>query len=511
MDEISDVRTVKDFRLTTFSGYQKTKVRDDLMKKMYDLQIETACYWTAELVASGHFQELWDALFTFFARFIHHGNPRLAIYLRERYGIYYELSSKGHSITGSTISALELRNSLSIRKLFTEVVCVLAFSVRKPSLVLIALPTSFTPSLNTGLEIAFENSDEYGQQSQHQVKTIQVEKKKQVPVWEMLSKTIPNGENGMSAFSSVSLAMPNEIVGRDEGLRRRTKSTRKIHIFNMEFLMDRVSAPNAKYYCLKRAKDPEEWFIALNELAYQLSPERRNMLEACFWLEWILEYDAHCRSVISAASSKNKKKSDVLEEEAEVGKVGMENNDLALFGNSQAMLKTKTVGKGEPRSELTNRLVESKYEGDIVWSVWELLIHELGKKNGNGGGGNGNAGNSIQPMVMKSSHILFCVDYKTTSCRKKRYMLYFAISLITENVNYSGNIVSDEHREIVQRVVSKTDDIYNQLKHSEQRPTTDYLMNGIKARSNAEQTVSALDAMQRADMFQLNTMYSGKR
>ena len=43
MDEISDVRTVKDFRLTTFSGYQKTKVRDDLMKKMYDLQIEIAC------------------------------------------------------------------------------------------------------------------------------------------------------------------------------------------------------------------------------------------------------------------------------------------------------------------------------------------------------------------------------------------------------------------------------------------------------------------------------------
>jgi len=308
----------------------------------------------------------------------------------------------------------------------------------------------------------------------------------------------------------VSLAMPNESVG-GVGARKRTKSTRKIHIFNMEFLMDRVSAPNAKYYTLKRPKDPEEWFIALNELAYQLSPERRNMLEACFWLEWILEYDAHCRSVVAAASSKNKKKSDVLEEEAEGGKGGMENNDLALFGNSQAMLKTKTLGKGEPRSELTNRLVESKYEGDIVWSVWELLVNELGKKNGGSGGGNGNGGNSIQPMVMKAAHILFCVDYKTTSCRKKRYMLYFAISLITENVNYGGNIVSDEHREIVQRVVSKTDDIYNQLKPSEQRPTTDYLMNGIKARSNAEQTVSALDAMQRADMFQLNTMYSGKR
>lgn len=486
MEEISDVRTVKDFRLTTFSGYQKTKVRDDLIKKMYDLQIETACYWSAELVASGHFQELWDAFFTFFARFIHYGNPRMAMYLRERYGIYYDLSSKTHSITGSNVSLLELRNSLPIRKLFTEVVCVLSFSIRKPSLALIVLPSSFTPSLNSNYEIGFENSDDY---ESKQIKTIQIEKKKKsIPVWEILSKSLP------SSMESVNLL---DSQTEEKAKKKRTKSTKKIHIFNTEFLMDRVSAPHANYYTLKRTKDPEEWFIALNEFAYQLSSERRNMLEACFWLEWLLEYDAHCRSKANSLSSSDTNHEKVSETETESG-LNIQN----LFGNTQALMKSKTIGKGEPRSELTHKLVESKYEGDVVWSVWELMISELVKKEGKG---------SLQEMIIKASHILFCVDYRTTSCRKKRYMLYFAISLITENVHYGGSLLTEEQRSIVQRVVSKTEDIYIQLKPAEQRPTTDYLMNGLKMRSSQEETVSALQAMQRADMFQLNRNEKIKR
>ena len=32
MEDFNDCRTVKDFRLTTFSGYQKTKVRDEFIK-----------------------------------------------------------------------------------------------------------------------------------------------------------------------------------------------------------------------------------------------------------------------------------------------------------------------------------------------------------------------------------------------------------------------------------------------------------------------------------------------
>ena len=70
MEDFNDARTVKDFRLTTFSGYQKTKVRDEFIKSMRDRKIEPACYWAAEMVASGHFSELWEACFLFFTQCI---------------------------------------------------------------------------------------------------------------------------------------------------------------------------------------------------------------------------------------------------------------------------------------------------------------------------------------------------------------------------------------------------------------------------------------------------------
>lgn len=261
------------------------------------------------------------------------------------------------------------------------------------------------------------------------------------------------------------------------------KSRKKVHIFHKDYLMERVTAPNAGYYKLKRPKDPEEWFIALNEMSYQLSFEKRNMLEACFWLEWLLEYDAYCRCKTTIAYCQElNNKEDLL------------NN----FGKSANLVKEKTIGKGETRSELTNGLIESKYEGDVIWSVWELLMNELSKKY--------NSSHMIH-LIMKSTQILFCVEYKTTSLKRKKYLLYFAISLITENVNINGLLLTEEQREIVKRVVNKTDDIYAPLKNAEQRPQIEYLTNGLKVKSNQEETVSALDALQRADMFQLNRIH----
>ena len=479
MEDFADVRTVKDFRLTTFSGYQKTKVRDEVMKAIHDVQIENACYWTAELVASGHFQELWDALFTFFAKYIHIGNARLVIYLRERYGIYYDLTKKQNSITGSTISLLELRNMLPIRKLFTEVVCVLSFSIRKPSLALIRLPCS---SNGGGRE-----TDDVNDLDLDNSKS----KKTEIPVWELLSKSLPNRESenqydyrylGSSTLSDNSYPEnKNKIAGKS-----RMKSRKNIHIFHKDFLMERVSAPNKGYYYLKRSKDPEEWFIALNEMSYQLSSERRNMLEACFWLEWLLEYDAYCRCKATAALCQAFSEESIIKHDA-----------IDDFGKSATLVKEKGIGKGEPRTEFTHGLIESKYEGDVIWSVWELLFSELDKKVDR---------TSVLILIMKAAHILFCIDYKTTALKRKKYLLYFAVSLITENIPLGGLIIGTEQRDIVKRVVGKTDDIYVQLKASEQRPQTDYLMNGLKTKTSREETVSALEAMQRADMFQLNRL-----
>jgi hypothetical protein len=226
--------------------------------------------------------------------------------------------------------------------------------------------------------------------------------------------------------------------------------------------MDRVSAPYTHYYVLKRPKDPEEWFVALNELAYQISEERHNMLEACFWIEWLLEYDSYCRTHSKEWATAN-------------------------AGSTK-------INKGSTRSEWTDGLVPSKYNQDMIWAVWELLLEPSRLFSPD----------SLAMKLLKNAHVLFCVDYTTASCNKKRFWFYFAISIRTEKAAIGlDKIIQDEYRELIQRVIQKSDDVYQEIKVAEQRPVTDYLMTGIRERNNQEEMVNSLQAMQSVDMFQL--------
>jgi len=439
MEDFNDARTVKDFRLTTFSGYQKTKVRDEFIKSMRDRKIEPACYWAAEMVASGHFSELWEACFLFFTQCIHLGNCKLVLYLRERYGLYYELVHSTQTATGSQISSLDLRNRKAIRTLFTEITCVLSLSPRKPTLTRAILPTA--------RHLHFEPES---------------------PLDNIVINSTPT--------PSVDYLHPSRILGSDSSnpvipivsptssvSTRKRSSEKKQYLFHPSFMMDRVSAPHTHYYTLKRPKDPEEWFVALNELSYQLSEERLNMLEACFWIEWMLEYDSYCRTHIKEWA--------------------------AVSAGS------RIINKGATRSEWTDGLVLSKYNQDMVWAIWGLLLEPSRCITAD----------SLVMKLLKNAHVLFCVDYTTASCNKKRFWFYFAISLRTERTAIGlGGIIHDEYRELIQRVVQKSDDIYQEIKGAEQRPVTDYLMNGIRERNNQEEMVNSLQAMQSVDMFQLH-------
>ena len=54
-----------DFKATTFSKFKLTEVKKQLIDNMLKENIEQSCYWSAELVCSGHFPELWDCIFHF--------------------------------------------------------------------------------------------------------------------------------------------------------------------------------------------------------------------------------------------------------------------------------------------------------------------------------------------------------------------------------------------------------------------------------------------------------------
>ena len=126
---INDIRSYTDFKTISFSGYKKTDVKKEFINSLYKSKIEHACYWGAELVCAGHYMDLWEIVLLYLGKYIHLGNPKLAIYLDKRFQVFRNIM-----IQGLYYDELQLRNSPTIRNMFAEISCVLALSPKKPSI-----------------------------------------------------------------------------------------------------------------------------------------------------------------------------------------------------------------------------------------------------------------------------------------------------------------------------------------------------------------------------------------
>ena len=341
--EINDIRTDKDFKGITFSEFKKADVKKELTKNLYNAKIEPACYWSAELICAGHYSDLWDSIIGFYTKHIHIGNPKLITYLELRINNFKDIVSNGYRD-----QELRLRNNEKMRKLFSEIMCVLCDARKK------------------------------------------------------------------HCYSEVKV---------------------KKEDFDLTQMTERFKAPNVKYaedIFLK--EDPKELFIAVNELAYNLNEEGKNSIGACYWMEWIIEFETIC---------KQKKE-----------KFKCERREFAK--------------------------VESKCQMDIVWIIWDIFLTESKKRS-----------NLVQ-RIINSALSIFCLRYRSGCYKKRRLLMYFVIEVFTEPYALEEEIVRDKNKIIT--ISQNINKIYKQIKKNEHSPGTDYLYNNLKS-TNLEKTIAKLETM----------------
>ena len=347
--EINDIRNSAEFSGVSFSKFQKSKVKLELLNSLVTSKVEPACFWSAELICAGHYADVWEIIILFICRYIHLGNPKLPIYISLRFGVFKEVMNNGY-----IGSELRMRNNPKIRKLFAEIMCVLCHSRKK-----------------------------------HNFEPVKIKKEEE---------------------------------------------------FNMTHMASRLKAPTINYANeIFRKDDPKEMYIAINELAYHISEESHNVVSACYWLEWVLEFDAIC---------KGKK-------------------ELCVCENRQFAA------------------VQDKFKNDNIWIIWEVILKQCTKKN-----------DPLMTKIINALLEIFCIKYSSGVKKRRRFVIYFAIALLTEPVDFKIEMINNKTE--IDVIINKIGLVYKDVKKNELAPATDYLFNNVDGgdkKSNLDKTIERLEKM----------------
>ncbi len=211
----------------------------------------------------------------------------------------------------------------------------------------------------------------------------------------------------------------------------------KLADFDMTQMRDKFKAASNTYaQSIFLSEDPKELFPAVNEIAFNISEESKNAMNACYWLEWIMEFETIC---------KNKKE--------------------------KILCERRTFAH-----------VDTKLQKDIIWIVWDLFLCEAKKRS------------KFVQKTMESLLTLFSLKYSSGCQKKRRNILYFAIALLCENITNSEEIIRPSQQEILANILKKIDLVYKQIKKNEVSPGTEYLFKDVKA-FNLEKTIEKLETL----------------
>ena len=213
--------------------------------------------------------------------------------------------------------------------------------------------------------------------------------------------------------------------------------------FEVFSMNDKLKAPTVEFIQNSFISgDPKEIFIPLNELAYSISLVGENSMMACYWVEWIIEFENLCK-------------------------------------------KKKEKCEGRYR---TFPNVVDKHQKDVVWIVWEIIRKRA---------------DELCPTTQKIIQALldlFCIGFTPSIKKKRRYIIYYAISLCCDKC--SMNVKISSNKPLIEHVVNKCNIIYKELKKNEESPKTDYLFMQEKGeKTNSEKTMERLEQLEKLESW----------
>lgn len=179
--------------------------------------------------------------------------------------------------------------------------------------------------------------------------------------------------------------------------------------FDILKLSSRLKAPSADLSkSVIKGGDPTEISVAINEICHHISKNVRNHLMAEYWIEWLLEFDKRCRKKKERCQCERR---DFAPQEDEGGK-------------------------------------------DVIFVVWDALFQEARKRS------------QKQILTIMTSLLeLFKVRFTSGVKKKRRHLIYFAVSLLCEPLDLSMDVIQNETALVA--VLGNIDVVYSQVKQGE--------------------------------------------
>jgi hypothetical protein len=206
--------------------------------------------------------------------------------------------------------------------------------------------------------------------------------------------------------------------------------------YSMPVMQTKLKAPDISYGTnVFKPEDPPELFVAVNEFAYHLSKSSSNEYTACYWLEWLINFDTICKK----------------------------NKQLCLI---ERRIWVK---------------VESKFQKDSIWLIWDIVLARAEEK-----------GCKATLQIIRSLLDMFCLRYTTDVKRTRKFILYNCIGLLTGPVDLTIPIWND--KTVITDITDKINVIYKEIKVNEFSPKVNDLLHKVE-KSNADKTKEKLNIM----------------